>query len=218
MDEKELRAKLIAERGEGNTVFASTKWTGLMAFRKTTEEEYLDHLGAVVSPHESAGVSVEQTSIGCMVYPVEKEEVAKVRRLFKAKPSIPGEIFAQIEALACGDFDELNLDKKADSALIAELDAKHEFGWGGLDIAGFGRVILATSETAGTLVRVASDARQRGDSDNGRKVRAAVLAMIKSHDVASVEALLADRPALLIPLWNVAREQAGLGTVELGKG
>lgn len=215
-----LKAKIIAERGAGTTAFASTKWTGLLAFRKPTLDEYLDYLGAVVSPHESNGSAAEQVLVDCLIHPnpEDKEATAKARATFKHKPRIVSAVFPALEAVACGDFEPMKLDAKTDATLILKLSQEYEWGWSGLDVTGFGRVIMSTSETAGTLVRVAFDARQRGDSDNGRKCLAAVLAMVKSHPSDVIENLLKERPALLIPLWALALECAGAGDVELGKG
>lgn len=213
--ERALKQRVLAEHGEGNVVFAHTKW-GFMAFRKPSEETYLDYLGAVGAPLESTGVAAEQFAIDCMVHPVDtdKEAVAKVRRLFKALPNLASDVAHAIEGVACGEYDELVFD----AARRAELDAKWEFGWGGLQPKGLKPIILASDEMSGILIRVANDARMNGDKDNGRKIRSAVLAMVRDPSPDEVEVYFSERPALLMPLWYRAQELAGSGMVVLGKG
>lgn len=211
--DKALKAQLRAQYGEGNVSFAATKVTGLMAFRHPGEEEYLDFIGSVGAPQESSGVAREQFVDTCRVYPVEPAAIGKFRRALRAMPLLAGQLATVIEASAVGDFEDYKPGPEERNAL----DAKYEFGWDGIVPAGHPPIILASNETSGALVRVANDARENGDRDNGRKIRAAVLAMVRECDVSSVEALLGERPALLKVLWYRAQELAGLCVIELGK-
>ncbi|MGE5787460.1 MAG: hypothetical protein ACM3ZE_22895 [Myxococcales bacterium] len=211
---REQKKQILAERGDGNVVFACTKWVQLMAFRKPSEDEYLDYIGSVGAPLESTGVAQEQFAMDCLVYPTEPEAKAKVRRLLKAMPNLASDLAHSIEAMSSGDYDPLALD----DAQKAELDAKWEFGWGGLTPSGYKPIIMATDEQSGTLVRVASDARLNGDKDNGRKIRSAVLSLVRNLPQEEVEGILGARPGLLMPLWYRAQELVGSGVAELGKG
>jgi hypothetical protein len=212
--DRALKERLKAELGEGNVIFASTKWTGVMAFRKPTEEQYLNYLGSLASPLESSGIAQEQFAIDCLAHPTEDAAKGKLRRVLKAMPNLAQDLARSIEALACGDYSELDLS--AEEKL--KLDKRWEFGWGGLTPTGKAPVVMATDEMAGTLTRIASDSRANGDNDNGRKIRAAVLALVRSPEQVTMEALLEERPALLMPLWYRAQELVGSGVAEVGKG
>ncbi len=211
--DKAAKARLQAELGTGNVIFASVKRFGLMAFRKPTEEQYLDYSGSIGAPMESSMVACEQFAFDCMAYPVEPEAKAKARRLFKAMPLLASDTASAICSMSCGDYDPLDLpddEKKA-------LDTQWEFGWGGLHPAGLAPIVMATDETSGTIARIAFDAKQNGDTDNGRKIRAAVLALTRKPDRSTMEAILGERPALLMPLWYRAQELVGAGVAEVGK-
>jgi hypothetical protein len=213
-EEREQKAALSAQFGAGNLIFVKTKWTGLLAFQRTPEERYLDYFGSMVAPLESSGIAQEQFVVDCLAHPTDDGTKAKLRRTLKAMPGIATEVAQSIEMLSCGDFVELEFsdDEKK------KLDAKWEFGWGGLIPEGHAPIVLATDEMAGMLVRIANDARANGDNDNGRKIRSAVLGLVRSPDQETVEALLAARPALLVPLWNRTKELVGVGIAEVGKG
>jgi hypothetical protein len=211
--DKATKVRLKAEFGEGNVIFATVKRFGLMAFRKPTEEQYLDYSGSIGAPMESSMVACEQFAFDCMAHPVEAEAKAKARRLFKAMPLLASNTASAICAMSCGDYDPLELtddEKKA-------LDERWEFGWGGLKPAGLAPIVMATDQTAGTIARIAFDAQQNGDTDNGRKIRAAVLALTRSPDNTTMEGIISQRPALLRPLWYRAQELVGAGVAEVGK-
>lgn len=209
--EKELREKLSAAHGP--LVFATIARLGLIACKPPTEDRYLEYLTSIDASSESSGTAREQLVFDCLVHPASDEEKARVRRHLEAKPIIANHVAQAIEAKSCGDFD----DGKPSPERVAELDAKFEFGWEILQPVGGPEIILATDSTAGALIRGLFDAKERGEDVTGKATRQAVLSFIREPDRGTIEALLSQRPALLMPIWSRAKRLAGVGAVELGK-
>jgi hypothetical protein len=212
-NDKEVKAQLLSQHGNGNVTFAVLKAIGLVAFRKPTEDEYLDLLGSVGAPQESSGIAREQFVETLRVHPTEPSLVSKFRVAIRSNPTIVEPLARLIEASAICDID----DFKPTPERRKELDQKWEFGWFGVVPAGHSPIIIASDETSGALVRVASDAKENGDRDNGRKIRSAVLSMVRECEQSSVEALLSEWPATLKLLWYRSQEQANDCILEVGK-
>jgi hypothetical protein len=108
-------------------------------------------------------------------------------------------------------------DYQATDEEAKKLDDAHEFGWDGIVPEGCAPIILATNETAGTVARATIDAAQEGNTKLASMIRAATLQFVRS-DKAIAEAIIEERPGLLIPLWIRCRSLTGDGVAELGKG
>jgi hypothetical protein len=210
---RELRDQLRAKYGP-EIVYADVKRLGLVAVKRPATEDFNEYLAAVFSPLESTGVAKEGMLVDAMIWPEDAKEKERAKRFLKSMPVLVNGLAVGVEAMCAGEY----TDYKPEADVATKLDELHEFGWDGIVPVGFQPIVLATSETAGTVARRTIEAAQNGSPQLAGLIRTAVLAFVKSPEVAAVEAILDERPGLLIPLWVRCQDLAGAGVSELGKG